>query len=114
MPKLKDDSQINKLYYRMGEVSSMLGLAPSLLRFWEKEFECLKNLHKNRKGDRLYTAKNIEDLKTIQYLVREKGYTLQGANDFMENNRKTSDKNAEMLKSLEKIKVFLEELRSNM
>lgn len=114
MPKLKDDSDIKKLYYKMGEVSGMLGLPPSLLRFWEKEFECLKNLDKNRKGDRLYTVQNIEDLKSIQYLVKEKGYTLQGANEYMESNRKLSGKNQEMLKSLEKLKAFLEELKSNM
>lgn len=114
MPKLKDDSEFKKLYYKMGEVSAMLGLPPSLLRFWEKEFDCLKSLEKNRKGDRLYTDKNIEDLKSIQYLVKEKGYTLQGANEYMESNRKLSGRNHEILKSLEKLKGFLEGLKENM
>lgn len=114
MPKLKDDSDVKKMFYKMGEVSALLGVAPSLLRFWEKEFDCLKDLNKNRKGDRLYTEKNIEDLKTIHYIVKEKGYTLQGANEYMESHRNVQDKNSEILKSLEKLKAFLEEIKHNL
>ncbi len=98
----------------MGEVTKIIGVPASMLRFWEKDFDCLKHLHKNRKGDRLYTSANIEDIKTILYLVKEKGYTLQGANEYIETNRKVKDKNQEMLKSLEKIKSFLEELKQNL
>jgi DNA-binding transcriptional MerR regulator len=114
MPKLKEDTEITKLFYKMGEVSSSTGIPPSMLRFWETEFDCLRQLNKNRKGDRLYTAANIEDIKTIHYLVKEKGYTLPGANEFIENNRKVKDKNQEILKSLDKIKSFLEELKQNL
>ena len=98
----------------MGEVSAIIGVPASMLRFWEKEFDCLKDLKKNRKGDRLYTAQNIEDLKTIHFIVKEKGYTLQGANEYMASHRQVADKNAEMLKSLEKIKAFLTELKQNL
>jgi len=108
MPKLKADTEINKMFYKMGEVSTLIGIPPSMLRFWEKDFDCLKHLNKNRKGDRLYTSANIEDIRTIHYLVKEKGYTLQGANEYIENNRKVKDKN------LEKIKSFLEELKQNL
>ncbi len=114
MPKLKDDTADSKLFYKMGEVSGMTNIPPSMLRFWEKEFDCLKHIHKNRKGDRLYTASNIEDIRTIYYLVKEKGYTLPGANEFIENNRKVKDKNQEILKSLDRIKSFLEELKQNL
>jgi DNA-binding transcriptional MerR regulator len=114
MPKLKPDTEIDKMFYKMGEVSGLIGIPPSMLRFWEKEFDCLKNLHKNRKGDRLYTSANIEDIRTIHYLVKEKGYTLPGANEYIENNRKVKDKNQEILKSLGKIKSFLEELKHNL
>lgn len=114
MPKLKDDTIEKKMFYKMGEVSRMLGVAPSLLRFWEKEFDCLKQVSKNRKGDRQYTESNISDIKTIHYLVKEKGYTLQGANEYLEENRKVRDRNQEILKSLEKIKSFLEELKQNL
>ncbi|MFM6984244.1 MAG: MerR family transcriptional regulator [Chitinophagaceae bacterium] len=114
MPKLKSESDIKKMFYKMGEVSAIIGVPPSMLRFWEKEFDCLKDLHKNRKGDRLYTEQNIEDLKTIHFIVKEKGYTLQGANEYMLGNRKVSDKNSEMLKSLDKVKAFLLELKQNL
>jgi DNA-binding transcriptional MerR regulator len=114
MPKLKDDNDDSKMFYKMGEVSGMTNIPPSMLRFWEKEFDCLQNLNKNRKGDRLYTASNIEDIRTIHYLVKEKGYTLQGANEYIENNRKVKDKNQEILKSLDRIKSFLEELKQNL
>ncbi|MCC6817920.1 MAG: MerR family transcriptional regulator [Bacteroidia bacterium] len=114
MPTLKNETEIQKMFYKMGEVSKLIGVAPSMLRFWEKEFDCLKNLNKNRKGDRLYTVQNLEDLKTIHYLVKEKGYTLQGANEYMQGNRHGNDKNNEILKSLEKIKSFLNELKQNL
>lgn len=114
MPKLKTDSEIQKMFYKMGEVTDIIGVPASMLRFWEKEFDCLKNLNKNRKGDRLYTAQNIEDLKTIHYLVKEKGYTLQGANEYMLGNKNVTDKNVEILRSLEKIKAFLTEIKQNL
>ncbi len=114
MPKLKSDTEIKKMFYKMGEVSKQIGVPPSMLRFWEKEFDCLKDIHKNRKGDRLYTEQNLEDLKTIHFIVKEKGYTLQGANEYMLENKKVLNKNSEMLKSLEKIKSFLTELKQNL
>jgi DNA-binding transcriptional MerR regulator len=114
MPKLKSDTEIKKMFYKMGEVSKQIGVPPSMLRFWEKEFDCLKDIHKNRKGDRLYTEQNLEDLKTIHFIVKEKGYTLQGANEYMLENKKVLNKNSEMLRSLEKIKSFLTELKQNL
>lgn len=114
MPKLNTDTEIKKMFYKMGEVSKIIAVPPSMLRFWEKEFDCLKDLNKNRKGDRLYTEQNITDLKTIHYLVKEKGYTLQGANEYISGNRKIVDKNTEMIKSLEKLKGFLLELKQNL
>ena len=114
MPKLKSDTEFKKLFYKMGEASKMVGVPASMLRFWEKEFECLKDLQKNRKGDRLYTEQNITDLKTIYYLVKEKGYTLTGANEYMQTVNKVKDKQQEMLKSLEKLKHFLEDIKENL
>ena len=55
MPKLKDDTEFNKMFYKMGEASKIIGVAPSLLRFWEKEFTCLKDLQKNRKEESVRT-----------------------------------------------------------
>ena len=104
----------DKKFFKMGEVSAYLDVAPSKLRFWEKEFTCLKNLQKNRKGDRFYTAKNIQDLKTIHYLVTERGYTLQGANEYMNGMPEDGGSKLEMLESLKKVRAFLMDLKENL
>ena len=67
-----------KLLYTMGEVAEMFDVNPSLLRYWEKNFSILKP-QKNKKGNRLFTAKDIENLKIIYHLVRERGMTIEGA-----------------------------------
>lgn len=114
MPALKDDNIDRKSFYKVGEVSAMLSVSPSLLRFWEKEFDCLSKVHKNRKGDRLYTPENIEDLKLIHHLVKTRGYTLQGANEYMEKNRPARGRNQAALDSLLAIKSFLVSLKENL
>jgi DNA-binding transcriptional MerR regulator len=70
--------EITKLYYSIGEVAEMFDVNPSLIRFWEKEFNVIKP-KKNKKGNRLFTAKDIEVLKRIYSLVKIEGYTLEGA-----------------------------------
>lgn len=75
------DSTSEKLYYPIGEVAEMFGVNTSLIRFWEKEFEVLKP-HKNKKGNRLFTNEDVANLKLIFHLVKEKGYTLEGAGKF--------------------------------
>ena len=69
-----------KLYYTIGEVSKAFKVNPSLIRFWEKEFEVLKP-KKNSKGTRRYSSIDIENFQTIHHLVKEKGYTLEGAKE---------------------------------
>ncbi len=110
MTQASDDK---KLFYRIGELSQSLDVPASMLRFWEKEFDCLNNLKKNGKGERLYTVQNIENIKTIIYLVKTKGYTLQGANDYLKKNAGSMSKNQVAINSLVKIKAFLEELKEN-
>lgn len=73
-----DQTEITKLYYSIGEVAEMFDVNPSLIRFWEKEFSGIKP-KKNKKGNRLFTAKDIGVLKQIYQLVKEEGYTLEGA-----------------------------------
>jgi len=106
-------SEDKKLFFRIGELSKTLDVPSSMLRFWEKEFDCLKNLKKNGKGERLYTVQNIEDIKTIIHLVKIKGYTLQGANEYLKKNVTNMSKNQLAINSLIKIKAFLEELKEN-
>jgi DNA-binding transcriptional MerR regulator len=67
-----------KLYYSMGEVTEMLCVSPSLVRFWEKRFDILRP-HKNKKGNRLFSPDDVRNLKTIYHLVKERGMTLAGA-----------------------------------
>lgn len=74
---LKEKS-IERMYWTIGEVADELGVNTSLLRYWEKEFGSLRPKRTN-KGDRLYTREDILQLRRIQYLVKEKGFTLQGA-----------------------------------
>lgn len=69
---------IEKLYWTIGEVADELGVNNSTIRFWEKEFD-LSAARRTGKGDRLYTRKEIDHLRTIQHLVKDKGFTLQGA-----------------------------------
>lgn len=76
---LKEKS-ITKLYWTIGEVATELGVNTSTIRYWEKEFDGLRPKRTGR-GDRLYTEKEIERLRRIQHLVKEQGYTLQGARE---------------------------------
>ncbi len=69
-----------KMYFTIGEVSKMFDVKTSLIRFWEKEFDILKPM-KNKKGNRLFTVQDVDNLHTIYHLVRERGFTLQGAKD---------------------------------
>lgn len=98
----------------MGEVSQMLGVAPSVLRFWEKNFDCLSQLHKNRRGERLFTEHNINDFRHILFLLREKGYTIQGANDLMNQQNNKHPKSQQTMDSLLKIKAFLIALKEQL
>ena len=91
-----------KLYYTIGEVSKAFDVNPSLIRFWEKEFEIIKP-KKNNKGTRRYSSIDIENFQTIHHLVKEKGYTLDGAKEQL----KILNKNFEIIKKLEKIKATL-------
>jgi len=92
----------DKLYYGIGEVSKAFNVNASLIRYWEKEFDEL-NPKKNSKGTRRYSSIDIEKLQIIHHLVKEKGYTLEGAKDQL----KILNKNFEIIKKLEKIKVNL-------
>lgn len=81
--------ETEKLYYSITEVAEMLDVNTSLIRFWEKEFDSIKPT-KNKKGNRLFTKKEIENIKHIYHLVKEKGYTLQGAKENLKTNNNNS------------------------
>ena len=102
---------IEKKYFSIGEVADMLNVATSLIRFWESEFDIIKP-KKNRKGNRQFTREDIENVKLIYHLVKEKGYTLQGAKDLLKNGKDTLQEKVEIIESLKKVKNFLIEIRS--
>ena len=97
----------SKRYFSISEVAAMFDVAQSLLRFWEVEFTSLK-LSKNRKGDRLYTEKNIDHLRLIYHLVKEKGFTLDGARNELGRLKSKVDKKQKLLKELTAVKTRLE------
>ena len=111
MPGLKED--ITKLYYSISEVSAMLDVKPSLIRFWEKEFESV-HPKKNKKGNRLFSAKDIESLKLIYHLVKEKGYTLDGAKKHLKSNSREIKKEMEMINRLNSVRDELTALKKEL
>lgn len=90
----------------------MLDVAPSALRFWETEFDCIRPV-KNRRGTRSYTEHDIQLLRRIQYLTRECGYTLEGAREQM-RTRPVADPKMETLANLQQLRSFLVELKENL
>jgi len=107
------DRDINKLYYTMGEVTEMFDVNASQIRFYEREFDVIQP-KKNKKGNRLFTPDDIANLKIIFNLVKDKGYTLQGARDYLRSNKNEARENQRVVDSLEKLKKFLIEIRDNL
>ena len=95
-----------RLYYNIGEVAEMFSVNPSLLRFWEKEFDIIKP-KRNQKGTRFYTLKDIDNLHLIYNLVKERGYTLQGAKEKLRKNPQEVQDNFEMINTLKKARKFI-------
>lgn len=103
-----------KLYYSMGEVAEMFDVTPALIRHWEAQFDCIKP-HRNKKGNRMFTPEDVERLKQIYHLVKERGMTLKGANKVLK--RAKSDEVAqemELLERLQKIRAALVEVREEL
>lgn len=99
----------DKLYYTISEVSEHLDLAPSLLRYWEAEFNTIKP-RRNKKGTRFYTKADIEQVKLIQLLVKDQGYTLQGARDKIKTEKTKARKQVELREGLQNLRSFIAEL----
>ncbi|MFM7636619.1 MAG: MerR family transcriptional regulator [Crocinitomicaceae bacterium] len=115
---LIDLQQLNKLYYSIGEVSSMFGVNASLIRFWEKEFG-FEIAKKTKKGNRLFTVKEIEKINKIYQLVKLDGFTIDGARKKLAQKEKVNfvqvenDTNAEQIRFLEYLKSKLLSLKEN-
>ena len=108
----EDQVLFQKQYYSIGDVAAMFNENTSLIRYWEKEFSVLKP-KKNKKGDRFFRPEDIKNLKMIYHLLRERKYTIEGAKEFLKNNKAAGEKH-QMIESLEKVKMFLLELKNNL
>ena len=103
--------EIKKLYYTIGEVANIFDVNTSLIRFWEKEFDIIKP-KKNKKGNRLFTEKDVDNFFIIYHLVKERGFTLQGAKDKLKENPEDTINQIEIVKSLENVRSFLVDLKA--
>lgn len=97
----------------MGEVSSMFGVNASQIRFYEREFDILQP-KKNKKGNRLFSPEDVANLKIIFHLVKEKGFTLQGAREYLKSNKQEAREHQRVIDSLERLKQFLMEVRNSL
>lgn len=110
---LRTDRKIEKVYYTIGEVAELFEVNTSLIRFWEKEFDILKP-QKNKKGNRLFTKQDLDNLRIIYHLVKERGYTLQGAREKMHQNREDVVDKVAMIDALTRVRGFLQELKDQL
>ncbi len=101
----------NKLYYSISEVAKHYDVNTSLIRFWEKEFDGFLNLKKNNKGNRFFTKENLTIFDLIYTLIKEKGYTIEGAKKKLKDEQKGTLDKEEIIKSLKEIREFLIELK---
>ena len=102
-----------KRYYTIGEVAKAFEVNTSLLRYWEKEF---KEIHPKKKtsGVRKYTPQDVQNIKLIYHLLKEKGMTIEGAKNQLKDSKSSEENKMDVLKKLERIKKELENLRDNL
>jgi len=104
---------IEKVIFTIGEVAEMIGENTSLIRYWENNFDILKP-QKNKKGNRLFSKDDVETVKLIHHLVKERGLTLKGAQQKLKDNRDETINNFEIVKRLQIIKEELIGIRDGM
>lgn len=102
-----------KRYYKIGEVAKAFHVNTSLVRFWEKEFDIIKP-KKNAKGNRLFTKEDIKNLKLIFNLVKERGFTLDGAKQKLKENPESIITNYEIISRLESVKAELIKIKNQL
>jgi DNA-binding transcriptional MerR regulator len=104
-----DTKNLEKLYYSIGEVADMFDVSRSLLRYWEHEFAYLTP-RKNRKGDRLFTKENIQQIQIIYNLVKERGFTLDGAKQELKKEKITLTEQMDLLSRMKALQQRLRDL----
>ena len=108
-----DDVLYKKQYYSITEVAEWFHVNASLLRFWEREFDILRP-RKNRKGDRLFRPEDIKNLRIIYYLLRQQKFSIEGAKQFLKDNKKKAEMQTQLVEALTKFRSFLLELQANL
>ncbi|WP_010252553.1 MerR family transcriptional regulator [Myroides injenensis] len=103
----------DKRYYSIGELAKAFDLNTSTIRYWEKEFDII-NPKKNAKGNRMFTPADVENLELIHHLLKERGFTLDGAKDYLKNQPKGKIDNFEIIKKLEYIKETLISIKNEL
>ena len=107
------EKEIEKLFYHIGEVAQMFDVSVSSIRYWEKEFDILKP-KKNKKGNRMFTKKDVENLRIIYHLTKERGFTLEGAKRKLRENKTDTIDNIEIISHLKNIRKFLVDFREEL
>lgn len=105
--------ELTKLYYTIGEVAIMFEVAPSVIRYWDAEFPQLKP-GKNSKGERKFTPRDIEQLKEIYHLVKEKGYTIDGARREMSIQKAEKKTQLKVIEKLKSIKAEIQKIKDTL
>jgi len=112
--EVPDDTVLQqKLYYSISEVAGWFKVNTSLLRYWENEFDILQP-RKTRKGDRLFRVEDVKNLQLIYFLLRQRKFSIDGAKNYLKNNKKEADTQVQLVASLTKFKSFLLELKANL
>lgn len=113
--RLIEELDDQKLFYTMGEVTRMLNVEGSTLRFWQKSFPTIIKPHRNAKGNRLYTKEDIKKLRMLYHLIKEKGMTLEGARNHLKAPA-TDDLDAKsaVIDRLKRLRNSLQEIRDNL
>ncbi len=110
---MEKEDNVARIYYTIGEVAAMFKVNTSLIRFWEKEFDIIQP-KKNKKGNRLFTQKDVDNFHLIYNLVKERGYTLKGAKEKLRKNPEDSLRDYEIIKSLNKMEEFLRGVKKHL
>lgn len=108
-----NNSPVKKMFYPIGEVAQMFDVNTSLIRYWENEFDIIKP-KKNKKGNRLFTPLDIDNLKIIYHLVKERGFTLDGAKKKLKENKQDVINEKEIIDHLQQVKSFLLDLKKSL
>jgi DNA-binding transcriptional MerR regulator len=102
-----------KRYYGIGEVAKAFDVNTSLIRFWEKEFDALKP-KKNAKGNRKFTPEDIKNLKLIYHLVKERGFTLEGAKIYLKESKQKTLDNFDIIDKLQRVRAELVKIKDQL